>query len=212
MACASHVQQLLSKLPPEQVANYIRHSRTTQPGEPYNLVNFFLWLQEEADCQAIVGQVGVVRRRPNDRYQKERKLIRQYQPTTTILHGVSSVPVGNTSDSSSPIQNFSSQRKELLKFQCPFCKSGGHHLSRCQAFSLLDLEDMRRWIKENHCCWRCGRAHQASRCDLKKGCPKCKGKHLGILHEVNQKSASGVFFLGRPSCSPRVLLKVVKLY
>lgn len=47
-------------------------------------------------------------------------------------------------------------------------------------------------------------------CDLKKGCPKCKGKHLGILHEVNQKKpGSGVFLLSCPSCSPKVLLKVL---
>ncbi|CAL9694529.1 unnamed protein product [Knipowitschia caucasica] len=56
LACASHVQQLLGKLPTEYVANYARYSRASRPGLPYNLLDFANWLEEEAECQAIAMQ------------------------------------------------------------------------------------------------------------------------------------------------------------
>lgn len=64
-----------------------------------DLVNFSSWLQEEADCQSIVVQVGAVQRRPNDHFMRERKPIRQYQPTITVLYGVSSGSVRKATDS-----------------------------------------------------------------------------------------------------------------
>ncbi len=58
LTCASHVQQLLSKLPTEHVTNFVRYARAVLNGQSYNLVNFSTWLQEEAECQAMADQVS----------------------------------------------------------------------------------------------------------------------------------------------------------
>lgn len=80
---------------------------------------------------------------------------------------------------------------------------------------------MIEWIQTNHRCWRCGRAHQAAQCTLKKPCSICKGKHLQILHEVNTKSTregsclvsstTETLYLDRPTDCRRVLLKVIRV-
>lgn len=84
---------------------------------------------------------------------------------------------------------------------------------------------MTEWIKANKRCWRCARKHQAAQCDLKKPCEVCQGKHLKVLHEVNKRDTAAprkeensvaspttdVLYLDRPSESPRVLLKVIKV-
>ncbi|XP_048030832.1 uncharacterized protein LOC125266231 [Megalobrama amblycephala] len=77
------------------------------------------------------------------------------------------------------------------------------------------------WIQTNHRCWRCGRAHQAAQCTLKKPCSICKGKHLQILHEVNTRctregsclvsSTTETLYLDRPTDCKRVLLKVIRV-
>lgn len=74
------------------------------------------------------------------------------------------------------------------------------------------------WIKENNRCWHCARNHRTSKCDLKKKCSACYGRHLNILCEFNKKPAnvhlvtpSNTLYLDRPSLSNSVLLKVVKV-
>lgn len=52
----------------------------------------------------------------------------------------------------------------------------------------------------------------AINCNLKKPCPLCNRKHLGILHQINQRETdSEVLYLNPQSGSPTVLLKVVKV-
>ncbi len=51
LACASHVHQLLSKLPAHHVSSFARHARVVNPNVPFNLVDFTKWLEEEAECQ-----------------------------------------------------------------------------------------------------------------------------------------------------------------
>lgn len=57
LACASHVQQLLGKLPSEYVANYARFTCATKPVDPYNLVVFSSWSEGEAEYQAMATQM-----------------------------------------------------------------------------------------------------------------------------------------------------------
>lgn len=57
LACSSHVQHLLSKLPADSVANFIRYMRSARPGTHYTLVDFATWLQDEAECQSVSAQV-----------------------------------------------------------------------------------------------------------------------------------------------------------
>ncbi|RXN14757.1 pheromone-regulated PRM7-like protein [Labeo rohita] len=49
-------RQLLSKLPTEHVTNFARYARASLNGQSYNLINFSVWLQEEAECQAMADQ------------------------------------------------------------------------------------------------------------------------------------------------------------
>ncbi|GAA6078353.1 uncharacterized protein LOC120484140 [Tachysurus ichikawai] len=66
------------------------------------------------------------------------------------------------------------------------------------------------WIRENKRCWKCGLNHLAADCDLKKPCPQCNGKHLGILHGVNcREQDKGAFYLSRLGGPGKVLLKDV---
>ncbi|KAJ8351794.1 hypothetical protein SKAU_G00232700 [Synaphobranchus kaupii] len=88
-------------------------------------------------------------------------------------------------------------------------------MSQCSELKIRNTEQIDKWIREKMRCWRCGRAHRAAQCDLKKSC-NLRGKHLHILHEVNQsklasEEPSGIFYLNRPSGSSRVLLKMVKV-
>ncbi len=95
---------------------------------------------------------------------------------------------------------------------CAFCGNQDHHLSQCITFQQLDVDAKRKWILDNGRCWRCGRAHRSSKCDLTKHCPYCNQCHLGVLHDVNvRKPDSGIFYLSRPSGLNSVLLKVVKV-
>jgi len=58
LACVSHVQRLLSKLPVELVANFVREARSASPNAHYNLVDFAAWLEGEAECQTVVAQAN----------------------------------------------------------------------------------------------------------------------------------------------------------
>ncbi|XP_049341520.1 BRD4-interacting chromatin-remodeling complex-associated protein-like [Astyanax mexicanus] len=57
LSCSSHVQQLLSKLPTDQIANYARYAQLHHPHVQYNLMHFSAWLQGEAQCQALASGV-----------------------------------------------------------------------------------------------------------------------------------------------------------
>ncbi|KAK7930869.1 hypothetical protein WMY93_007264 [Mugilogobius chulae] len=201
LACASHVQQLLGKLPAEYVANYARYSRTTKPGVPYNLLDFATWLEDEAECQAIATQTRDLRRAPRDEAKPHQMTFNKQKANATILHGTSHP------SSQSSFKQSNSQQKS-----CPFCAVSGHHVSVCPDFRQLSTEAIQKWIKDNDRCWRCLRSHRAASCDLKKLCPKCNSRHLGVLHEVNQpRTEHSTSCLIRSSCSSRVLLKVVKV-
>lgn len=86
LACASHVQRLLSKLPVELVSNFARHAWLVSPNAHYDLVGFSAWLEGEAECQAVVAQtnnlqISVPQPHSRDMGQKSKF------PSATILHG-----------------------------------------------------------------------------------------------------------------------------
>lgn len=93
-ACASHVQQLLSKLPAEQVASYARHAHRSRPGVQYNLKDFFLRLQDKAECQAVAAQVGELHQAPSWPQTRDRQIFsKSSSSTATILHGSGSTSI-----------------------------------------------------------------------------------------------------------------------
>lgn len=100
-----------------------------------------------------------------------------------------------------------------------------HFLNRCPAIQKLTRKEVIEWIRVKKRCWRCGRAHQAAQCDLKRLCDICQGKHLRVLHDANTRPkaeqskaesclvsrSTEVLYLDRPSAHSRVLLKVVRV-
>ncbi len=198
LACSSHVQHLLSKLPPDTVANFICYARSTRPGTPYTLTDFAAWLQCEAECRSLATQV---RHLTAEIPAQHGKLVSKSAPATaTILHGTNP-------PNQSPSEKRETQPKAYL-----YCNSPDHSIIRCKDLRDQSTENVKALIKQEMRCWRFAGPHMATNCNLKKPCPFCKRKHLGILHQANQRETdSKVLYLNPQSSSPKVLLKVVRV-
>ncbi|KAK0155027.1 hypothetical protein N1851_002645 [Merluccius polli] len=219
LQCGSHVARLLSKLPPEQRAEF-RRCMFHRGTRTHTLPDLSEWLKYESWCQDSEGQLAVTgaRERPVPRPDG-----RQSNRPTTVLHG------GNDADKKPEARTLGSSFKgNKSKPYCPFCNNEEHYLSQCAAVSRLTKDQLTEWIRSNKRCWRCARSHQAAQCNLKKPCSLCQGKHLQVLHEVNARSpkvptatpavasqatraTTEVLYLDRPTEGRRVLLKVVKV-
>ncbi|XP_073719332.1 uncharacterized protein [Misgurnus anguillicaudatus] len=211
LACASHVHQLLSKLPANHVSNFARHARAVRPDVPYNLVDFAKWLEEEAECQSLVVQVSDQSKGATKFQSRDGRPLKSLSSTATFLQGINQE--GNGKPYGIVNQSNNSNSKQLVEPQnfCAFC-GRTHHLNQCPEFLQFDVNAKRKWILDNNRCWRCGRKHHSSNCNLRRDCPSCKECHLAVLHEVNAyKPDSGIFYLSKPSGLNSVLLKVVKV-
>ncbi len=109
-----------------------------------------------------------------------------------------------------------------------YCQNSEHGFSQCPKIPTLTKDQLSEWIRTNRRCWRCGLAHQAVHCGLKKPCPLslCLRKHLWILHELNERlvteaaeteaclvsSVTQTLSLIEPVSSNKVLLNVVLLH
>lgn len=216
LQCGSHVARLLSKLPPEQRAEF-RRCMFHQGTRTHTLTDLSEWLKYESWCQDSEGQLAVIGAREKTVSRPE---VRQGKRSTTVLHGGQEVV--KHSDGPMPGSSFKGNKS---KPYCPFCNNEEHYLSQCIAVSKLTKEQLTEWIKTNRRCWRCARSHQAAQCNLKKTCSICQRKHLQVLHEVNVRppkesavtlpgggrAATEVLYLDRPTQGSRVLLKVVKV-
>jgi len=211
LACSSHVHQLLSKLSAHHVSSFARHIRTVNQNVPYNLVDFAKWLEEEAECQSLVVQVSDQSKGATKYQMREERPPKSWYTTATFLQGANQEEHYNPKGKMFQPTNSYSKQLDPGPF-CAFCGHQAHHLSQCMKFQQFDAEGKEKWILDNGRCWRCGRTHRSANCDLKKPCPYCKERHLGVLHEVNvRKPDSGIFYLSRPSGLNSVLLKVVKV-
>ncbi|KAI2646049.1 Gag-Pro-Pol polyprotein [Labeo rohita] len=188
--------------------------------EVYNLLDFSEWLQYEAWCQSSESQISDRRRRLEQKMDRGRAGNTAGR-SVTILHG-SDEGSAKPPPGPAPISLSSSGAlKAQAKAFCPYCDKTDHYLSQCPTFKSFNKQQITDWIQTNHRCWRCGRAHQAAKCTLKKPCSLCKGRHLQILHEVNSKpttegsclvnSAIETLYLDRPTGCRKVLLKVVRV-
>ncbi|KAK7933751.1 hypothetical protein WMY93_004647 [Mugilogobius chulae] len=166
LQCGSHVARLLSKLPPEQRADF-RRCMFSRSGKTYTLHDLATWLKHESWCQDFDGQLTPIRQ-PEACPPKR---------SVSVLHGgenrYQSPPSSPTTAKSPPY--------------CAFCDIQNHHLSRCPAISQLSKDQLTDWIKTNKRCWRCARPHLAAQCNLKKPCSLCQGRHLQVLHEINTR-------------------------
>ncbi|KAL3975387.1 gephyrin [Sarotherodon galilaeus] len=198
--CGSHVDRILEKLPAEHSSRFKRHIYREQGDMMYDLPLFSSWLQMECKCQPRKDSS------PVSSFNQPRPARKYTSPLTTILHGT------NASD---PVQ--ATQPIIMTKGRCAYCCSPEHHISKCPEFINKTKDEKINWIKRNKQCWRCARIHQAAKCDLRKDCATCMGRHLQILCEMNQRPRTEVnpvvrtLYFDRPSDCPSVLLKVVKV-
>ncbi len=219
LQCGSHVARLLSKLPPERRADFRRHM-LHQPGVTYSLMDLAEWLKYESWCQSYDDQSA----RGDSRPKRESRVAPWSRRTTaTVLTGYgNSAEVTNATYSSAKDDEKAKSRPSVY---CSYCQNSEHAFSQCPKIPNLTKDQLSEWIRANRRCWRCGLAHQAVHCGLKKPCPLCQRKHLRILHEVNERpvikaskteaclvsSASQTLYLNKPVSSNKVLLKVVRV-
>ncbi len=216
LQCGSHVARLLTKPPPDLHASFRRHM-PYQSGAVYTLLDLAEWLKFESWCQDCEDL--------NQRKEQRRRMVPPRSGSlvksrlATVLHGSDQTP--NTATQVPPASRQSNpvQRPEQSRVLCPYCDSTEQFLSQCITFQKFSKEDMIKWIKDNNRCWKCGRSHLVKNCTLKKPCRLCNGKHLQILHEVNDRSqtegtclvssTNETLYLDRPEGSKHVLLKVI---
>ncbi|XP_077351805.1 uncharacterized protein LOC144001182 [Festucalex cinctus] len=210
LSCGSHVARLLGKLPTEQRADFRRY-QLTRPGATHTLWDLSEWLRHESWCQGLDNPVsGQSSKEKQSTKGGSRSSARQ----TVVLNSSKESP----------------DKKEKTKAYCPYCESTEHYLSQCSSVSKLTKDELKEWIKVNKRCWRCARQHLAAQCNLKKPCNRCQGKHLLVLHEINQRTdtvkvdlppkaesclttcASESLYVDRPSVGNRVMLKVVRVH
>ncbi|XP_067287597.1 uncharacterized protein [Pseudorasbora parva] len=222
LSCGSHVARLLSKLPPEQRAEFRRHM-FRQPGSSPNLFDLSNWMRYETWCHSYDAEL----------MSKSSHAVKR---SVAVLHGVGTSPATSSSSSPSPVETSRPCKDSVQpakpvrgKRYCPFCDASKHYLSQCASFAQLSTDQVKTWIRSHDRCWRCARSHHAARCDLKKPCSLCHGLHLRSLHDVNvspsstedsttvEKScltsySSDRFFCDKPSVSGHVMLKVVPVH
>lgn len=217
--CGSHVARLLNKLPPERRADFRCHMLHL-PGVTYSLVDLAEWLKYESWCQSYDDQTA----KGESRAKREfRGAPRARQTTATVLTGSgNSVDVRATANSPAKVDEKAKGRPMVY---CSYCQNSEHSFSQCPQIPTLTKDQLSEWIRSNRRCWRCGLAHQAAHCGLKKPCPLCQRKHLRILHEVNERpvtvsskteaclvsSATQTLYLNKPVSSNKVLLKIVRV-
>ncbi|KAK7938472.1 hypothetical protein WMY93_001798 [Mugilogobius chulae] len=212
LCCGSHVTRLLSKLPQDMRAEFKRFlypMRVTIP----SLLHFSDWLNYELKIQETVYESLHSEVKSSSESKTARRHDNKGNKNTSIFHTT------NKPSDAPPTEQVPAIPKRSAF--CPYCVNTLHYLDQCGNFALLTVEQRSSWIKSNRRCWRCGRSHQAAQCRLKVTCPKCKGKHLQALHDVNAKppetplspvsSTNEVLYLDRRSGCNQVLLKISRV-
>lgn len=160
--CGSHVARLLSKLPPEQRAEF-RRCMFQQGIRTQTLADLTEWLKYKSWCQDSEGQLAV---NVTKEKQWSRPEVRQSKRSITVLHAVKEV----MTKPEAPRPGSLSSKNSKNKPYCPFCNNEEHYLSQCTVVSRLTKDQLTEWIKSNKRCWRYARSHQAAQCNLKKTC------------------------------------------
>ncbi len=218
LRCGSHVDRLLRKMPPSYRDSFVEYCFShgilqTGTDRTYTLPDFSAWLQLKSQAKRISSRAAAL-------YQSQaaRTIKKDSHPPSRPKDRFTSILY--STNSTSPVQG--QARVQTPKFQpyCPYCNNKDHFLNSCSKFKLLTTEQILKWITEGKRCWKCGRAHPADNCTLKRACRTCKELHLTILHEAAQQTQQSVFlvnvpptqvYLDHPNRSPKVMLKVVKV-
>ncbi len=216
--CGSHVDRLLSKLPPAYRDSFVEYCLSrgilqTGTDKTYTLPDFADWLQNKSQAKRISSRAAAMfqsetlktpGRARGAPYSRE-----QPRPVLLTRESVAKTPGSTAPKSSSKPQPY-----------CPHCDNRDHYLNYCEPFKKLTTSQIVAWIKDSKRCWRCGRFHAVESCNLKRPCRICKELHLTVLHDSIKDTTNAVLivslpstrvYLDRPNRTPRVMLKVVKV-
>ncbi|KAK3530935.1 hypothetical protein QTP70_006508 [Hemibagrus guttatus] len=183
LSCGSHVARLLSKLPPEQRAEFCRHM-LRQPGTAPNLVDLSNWLRYETWCHSYDAEpMSKVSHTKHDSGKR----------TVTILHGIGE----SQSETPIPRKGPVSQTKPVRTWirsnnHCWRC-ARAHHAAQC------DLKKP---------CNICQGTHLRPLHEVNVN-PSHKEDSANVEKSCLTNSSPDRFFLDKPSVGGRVMLKVV---
>ncbi|XP_025763702.1 uncharacterized protein LOC109202593 [Oreochromis niloticus] len=220
LRCGSHVDRLLSKMPPSYRDGFVEHCLNqgilrTGTDQTYTLPDLSSWLQMKSQAKRIAGRAASLY--SPEAYKptkKDQRLPNKPKEKSTAFFLTSrEIP---SSEGSSVRPKSSSRPKPY----CPRCENKEHFLNACVEFKKLTTDQMVRWLTDEQRCWKCGRTHQPEACTLKRPCNTCREQHLTVLHDAVQQIQKSVLmmtaptttvYLDRPNRSPKVMLKVVKV-
>ncbi|XP_061128044.1 uncharacterized protein LOC133149871 isoform X1 [Syngnathus typhle] len=218
LRCGSHVDRLLSKLSPSQRDGFVEYCLVRgilQPGSEltYSLPDFAAWLQMKAQAKRLASRATLLYNSTGPSTPKREQFRSKPRDKTASVFLCTRETATKETPQPKP------QAFKLSPY-CPFCNNKEHYLNSCLDFKKLSPAEIKKWIQEGDRCWRCGRAHKATACTLKRPCKTCKEKHLTVLHDAIQESSQTVLlvsnpaptiYIEQPRSPQRVLLKVVKV-
>lgn len=213
--CGSHVDRLLSKMPPAYRDSFVEHCLRhgilqTGTDRTYTLQDLATWLQTKSQAKRISCRAAALYQYDTPRSSKKERTAQPKERPVTV--GLVEENGGG--------KKTKEKSKSKPKPYCPHCDSREHFLNACEEFKKLSTEQIVKWLEDGKRCRRCGRNHTTDQCTLKRPCKTCKEVHLTVLHESVQATkqvaatislASTKVYLDRPNRSPKVMLKVVKV-
>ncbi|XP_028306550.1 uncharacterized protein LOC114465615 [Gouania willdenowi] len=217
LRCGSHVDRLLSKMPPSFRDSFIEYCLNrgilrTGFDMTYTLPDLAAWLQMKSQAKRLSSRAAALYQHETPKPVKKDIIPHHKEKTTTIFFNAGEPP------SVSEIAHSKATFKS--KPYCPHCENKDHFLSSCENFKKLSTSEIMKWIRDGNRCFKCGRNHAAQDCNLKRPCKTCKELHLTILHDYIQQIQTNVnmittptarIYLDRPNRSQHVMLKVVKV-
>ncbi|KAL4007047.1 ATP-binding cassette, subfamily C (CFTR/MRP), member 12 [Sarotherodon galilaeus] len=220
LRCGSHVDRLLSKMPPSYRDGFVEHCLNqgilrTGTDQTYTLPDLSSWLQMKSQAKRIAGRAASLY--SPEAYKptkKDQRLPNKPKEKSTTFFLTSRETPSSEGSSVRPKSSF------RPKPYCPRCENKEHFLNACVEFKKLTTDQMVRWLTDEQRCWKCERTHQPEVCTLKQPCNTCREQHLTVLHDAVQQIQKSVLmmaaptttvYLDRPNRSPKVMLKVVKV-
>lgn len=199
LMCGSHVDRLLSKLPPSYRDSFVEYCLNrgilqSDSDRTYTLPDLAARLQFKSQTKLISNRAVAL-------YQPEpSKPAKSTRNFSSAVPRERSTPVLLTVKEEPPRSKLA-QLKSISKSQsyCPLCDNKDHYLNSCDNFKKLTPNQIVKWIKDGSRCWRCGRSHPVESCNLKRPCKVSQERHLSFLHDSIHESTNAVLIVSPAS-------------